>query len=64
MGPRCYTACNYRTFRAGSRTTMLFRSQNEPADITDEAMPVVNEELEELKSGRVSRGGDSVPEWH
>lgn len=57
----------YHTFRVDQEqpeSYMLVRSQNEPADITDEAMPVVNEEQEELKSGRVSQGGDSVPEWH
>ena len=41
---------------------MLVRSQNEPADITDEAMPLVNEELKELKSGRGFEGGDPLPE--
>lgn len=59
--------CMYHTFRANQEqpeSCKLVRSQNEPADIADEAMPVVNEELEELKSGRVSRGGDPVPEWH
>ena len=53
---------SFRADQEQPESKMLVRSQNEPADITDEAMPLVNEELKELKSGRGFEGGDPLPE--